>query len=109
MNEQEYKQFLAWFSNAVGVEDQAKLESILDNMTEEEQDDVLAEWYRFSNNIIKAEKGMKCPKGMIPNYLQIGGKISQCGCKKPKLNLNEAVLKAIKVEINKCGGKLKKR
>lgn len=107
MEAKEYKEFLAWFSKATGETDQTKLESILSNLSEEEQDEVLTQWDVFKNKIKKAKQGMKCPKGLIPNYLKVGGKVSQCGCKKPKLNINEKTIETLRQEILKCGGKMK--
>lgn len=108
MDEKEYGEFIAWLGKAFETDDQAKIEAMLDSMTDEETDEVIAEWYKYKNNIIKAKKGMKCPNGMIPNYLKIGGKISQCGCKKPKIKLDKTTLDKLNAEIHKMGGKIKK-
>ena len=107
MNEKEYKEFLAWFGKAVNETDQTKLEEILEYLSPEEQDDVLLEWDLFKNKIKKGKEGMKCPKGLIPNYLKLGGKVTQCGCKKPKINLDEKTISALRSELHKCGGKMK--
>lgn len=106
MDEKELKEFMAWFSKATGVEDQAKLDEIISGLDEDETKEVMNEWSKYKQTRI-AKNGMKCPKGEIPRYFKVGGVLKECGCKKVS-KFSKEVLEEIKSEFLKCGGKMKK-
>ena len=111
MNEQELKEFIAWFSKSTGIEDQAILEKTLSEFSEDEMKQVLGEYNKYKQIKI-AKQGMKiqCPKGEMPKYFKVGGVVKQCGCKKiEKPTLTEEVTSKLKEGFLKCGGKMKKK